>query len=81
MAAGTAMKAAACSAARAALWLLAFWTFVWSCFLLMQYVSAHLAVTLMHDSVELTSARQVVEHACVHPSGARKLLSQLCTQQ
>ena len=32
-------KAAACSAARAILWLLAFWTFLWSCFLLMQYVS------------------------------------------
>ena len=57
------MKAAACSAARAALWLLAFWTFVWSCFLLMQYVSAHPAVPLMHDSVELTSAQQVVGHA------------------
>lgn len=37
MTAPTAMKAAACTAARAALWLLAFWTFVWSCFLLMEY--------------------------------------------
>ena len=32
-------KAAACSAARAICWLLAFWTFLWSCFLLMEYVS------------------------------------------
>jgi hypothetical protein len=66
MAAGTAMKAAACSAARAALWLLAFWTFVWSCFLLMQYVSGHMAEDLMHDSVdELTSAQSSDTHVCI----------------
>jgi hypothetical protein len=58
MTAPTAMKAAACTAARAALWLLAFWTFVWSCFLLMEYVSGHPAMDLMHDSVdELTCLR------------------------
>ena len=66
------MKAAACSAARAALWLLAFWTFVWSCFLLMEYVSGHMAVSVMHDSGELTSAQQV--SVTQHASGCRTLL-------
>lgn len=67
MAAGTAMKAAACSAARAALWLLAFWTFVWSCFLLMEYVSGHMAVSLMHDSVDelIISAQSSDTHVCI----------------
>ncbi len=30
-------------------WLLAFWTFLWSCFLLMQYVSSHRLTALISN--------------------------------